>query len=205
MTIEIALAFVAALLVWVLIPGPAVLMIVGRSLASGFVPALSLIAGILLGDIFYMLIVLFGLAAVGQILGEFFIVVRILGALYLIYLGVSLWLKEPDISLSRQAAGRPDGWNSFLAGFGITLGNPKAILFHLGFLPAFFDLSTIGVVDAVLIMAIFLVILGGALTTYAYVASKARNAFSDPRKMRLLNRGAGTLLIGVGTVVLVKR
>ena len=205
MTIEIALAFVAALLVWVLMPGPAVLMIVGRSLASGFVPTLSLIAGILLGDVFYMLIVLFGLAAVGQILGEFFVVVRILGALYLIYLGVSLWLKEPDISLSGQAAGKPDGWKSFLAGFGITLGNPKAILFHLGFLPAFFDLSTIGVVDAVLIIAIFLTILGGALTTYAYVASRARKAFMDPRKMRLLNRGAGTLLIGVGTVVLVRR
>jgi threonine/homoserine/homoserine lactone efflux protein len=205
MTIETALAFVAALLVWIVIPGPAILMIVGRSLSSGFAATLSLIAGILLGDIFYILIVLFGLAAIGQILGEFFFIVRILGALYLIYLGITLWFKEPEVPLSARIGGSRDGWKSFLAGFGITLGNPKAILFHLGFLPAFFDLSTIGVVDAFAIIAIFLTVLGGALTGYAYLASRARAAFQDPRKMRILNRGSGALLVGVGTAILVKR
>jgi threonine/homoserine/homoserine lactone efflux protein len=205
MTFELALAFVAALFVWVLIPGPAILMIVGRTLSSGFLGTLSLIAGILLGDVFYILIVLFGLAAVGQMLGEFFFVVRILGALYLIYLGISLWFKDPAIPASGDSTGKPDGVRSFLAGFGITLGNPKAMLFHLGFLPVFFDLSATGVIDAVLIIAIFLSVLGGALAAYAFAASKARSAFRDPRNMRLLNRGAGALLVGVGTAVLVKR
>ena len=67
---ETALAFTAALLVWVLIPGPAILMVVGRSLSSGFRSTVGLILGILLGDVFYILLVFMGLAALGQILGD---------------------------------------------------------------------------------------------------------------------------------------
>ena len=60
MNFESAVAFTAALLVWVIIPGPAILAIVGRSVTSGFRSALKLIAGILLGDLFYISIALFG-------------------------------------------------------------------------------------------------------------------------------------------------
>lgn len=200
---ETALAFAAALLVWVLIPGPAILMVVGRSLSSGFRSTVGLILGILLGDVFYILLVFMGLAALGQILGEFFIVVRILAAIYLIYLGVSLWRKAPTALAARPAPG--DSVKSFATGFGITLGNPKAILFHLGFLPTFFDLQSLSVLDGLMIIGLFLTVLGTALVTYAYAASRAARFFKTPGTMRLLNRTSGTLLIGAGAAVLLKR
>jgi threonine/homoserine/homoserine lactone efflux protein len=163
-----------ALLLWVLIPGPAVLAIVGRSMTSGFTPALKLIAGILLGDLFYLCIALFGLAAIGKIMGEFFIIIRMAGAAYLIFLGVGLWLKGTRMDDSASLGKRPDGCKSLLAGFGITLGNPKAILFHLGFLPAFFDLSAVTASDSVLIITMFMAVLGTSLSAYAYLGSRVR-------------------------------
>ncbi len=205
MTVESAFAFIGALVIWTLIPGPAIFMVIGRSLGFGFASTLSLVAGILLGDVVYILFALFGLSAIGHLLGDFFFLVRILGAVYLIYLGVSLWRAKVDPLQTTQGVASPDLLKSFIAGFGITLGNPKAVLFHLGFLPVFFDLSAIGVVDAILIIAIFLGVLASALLGYAFLASKARALFTDARKRRLLNRGAGTLLVGTGVAVLVKR
>ena len=204
MTLESSLTFSLALLVWVAIPGPAILAIVARSLTKGLRPALRLIVGIMLGDLFYISIVLLGMAAAGQALGRFFVVVRLLGAAYLVYLGLRLWLKNPQPVRADQVQDT-DRYKSFLTGFSLTLGNPKAILFHLGFLPTFFDLSRIGPLDALLIILNFLVILGTSLTLYALAASRARRFFGEGRKLRLLNRGAGTLMIGAGIAVAVKR
>jgi threonine/homoserine/homoserine lactone efflux protein len=204
MTLEAALAFVAALLLWVLIPGPAIFMVVGRSLSSGFRSTVCLIGGILLGDLFYISLVFLGLAALGQVLGEFFVVVRILAAIYLIYLGISLWRKDPRTPFAATAT-PGDTLKSFFTGFGITLGNPKAILFHLGFLPTFFDLPSLSVLDALAIMGIFVAVLGTVFIVYAFAASRAGSLFNNPFRMRILNRSSGVMLIGVGTAVLLKR
>jgi len=203
-TLESALTFVAALLLWIVIPGPAILMVVGRSLSNGFRSTLHLIAGILLGDIVYMSLVFLGLAALGEVLGEFFVVVRVLAAAYLIHLGISLWRRKSDTLASPDAA-PGDALRSFITGFGITLGNPKAILFHLGFLPTFFDLSALSFTEAVLVMGLFVTVLGSAFAAYAYLACRAARFFRDPARIRLLDRASGTMLIGAGTVVLAKQ
>ena len=205
MTYESAIAFSLALLIWVLIPGPAIFAIVGRSLTTGLKSSLKLIVGILLGDLFYITIVLFGMAAIGKILGDLFYVIRMIGASYLIFFGLRLWFKNSKFNNCVPNDEKPDHYKTFLAGFSITLGNPKAILFHLGFLPTFFNLSVINILDAFLIILIFVVVLGSSLTSYAYAASKARLFFKDQRKIRILNRGAGTILIGSGIAVASKK
>jgi len=205
MTIELAITFFLALLIWVIIPCPAIFAIVGRSLTTGFKSALKLIAGILLGDIFYISIVLFGMAAIGKILGDLFFVIRMMGASYLVFLGLRLWFKDSKLKYSVPTGEKPDRYKSFLAGFSITLGNPKAILFHMGFLPTFFNLTVISVLDAFLIILIFMTVLGSSLTIYAYAASKARLFFRDQRKIRILNRSAGAILIGAGIAVATKK
>lgn len=205
MTLESAIAFVSALLVWVLIPGPAVLAIVGRSLTTGLKPALKLILGILLGDLFYLSIALFGLAAIGKALGEFFVAVRVLGGCYLVFLGIRLWMTEPAEISARPADSGPDRFRSLFTGLGITLGNPKAILFHLGFLPTFFDLAALTAWDALSIILIFMAVLGASLATYAMAASRARAFFTDRRKIRMVNRGAGALFIGAGVAVATRK
>ncbi len=205
MTIESMLAFVLALLAWVVIPGPAIFAIVGRSLTTDLRSALLLIGGILLGDIFYMSIVLFGLAAIGQILGDIFQVVRLVGAIYLVFLGTKMWLRDSKSMQPEIVESKTDKYKNFLTGVSITLGNPKAIIFHMGFLPTFFDLTAISVLNALQIIVTFVIVLGGSLTMYAYGASKARNFFRDEQRMRILNRGAGTILIGAGVAIATKK
>lgn len=161
MTLEVALAFIGTLLVLVLAPGPAIFMVAGRSLTSGFRSTFSLISGILLGDLFYIAMVFTGLAALGQVLGDFFVVVRIQAAVFLIYWGISLWRKDPHKQPSGAAAADSgDALMSFLTGFGVTLGNPTAILFHLGFLSTFFDLPALSLLDVFTIMVIFVAAIG---------------------------------------------
>lgn len=205
MTAESTLAYLAALLLWVCIPGPAVMAIAARSMSGGLRPAFKLMAGILLGDLFYLCLALFGLAAIGKMMGEFFYIVRMAGAAYLIFLGVGLWLKDTRLDDSQLVGKRPDGLKSLLAGFGLTLGNPKAILFHLGFLPTFFDLSQITLLDAGAIILIFMLVLSSSLSAYAYAAFRAGTLFRGPRALRLLNRTSGTILIGAGVAVAAKR
>ena len=205
MTLESVLAFALALLVWVFIPGPAIFAIAGRSLTAGMKPTLVFISGIMLGDVFYMSVALFGMAAIGRVLGDFFYLVRLFGAAYLIFLGAKLWLSAPNLHHGSASNKPADQLKSFLSGFSLTLGNPKAILFHLGFLPTFFDLATIRIWDGFVIILIFLTILGTSLSLYAYGASRARLFFSDAKKIRILNRGAGAILMGTGIVLITRK
>ena len=199
------LSFCGAFLIWVLLPGPAIFAIIANSLTHGFRSSVHLILGILLGDVFYMSLVLVGMTAIGRILGNIFIVIRFAGAFYLIYLGIRLWYKPTDSAGALPSDMDASRLKSFFSGFSITLGNPKAILFHLGFLPTFFNLATITPMDGVMIISVFLVVLGTCLSTYALAATKARALFKDPRKIRLMNRGAGTVLVGTGVVLLARK
>ena len=205
MSPESVLNFLFALLVWVMIPGPAVFAIVGKSLTTGLPSALKLIAGILLGDILYICIALFGLAAIGKLFGDFFVMIRMLGASYLIFLGIRLWVKTPRVPGEKGSIERPDTYQSFLTGFSITLGNPKAILFHLGFLPTFFNLAEIRLWDACLIILIFVLVLGCTLSAYAVAAGRARSLIRDHKKMGIVNRCSGTVLIGAGIAIATKK
>ena len=205
MSTESIITFCCALLIWVVIPGPAILAIVANSLTSGLKSSLYLIGGILLGDVFYITLVLIGMTAIGKFLGEFFVFVRFAGALYLIFLGLSLWFKDTNSVSSTSPKESRDEYKNFLTGFSITLGNPKAILFHLGFLPTFFDLSAITFVDAFLIIFVFLTVLGTSLSIYALIAVKVKSFVKDRQKIRLLNRGVGTVFIGTGVALATKQ
>lgn len=96
---------------------------------------------------------------------------------------------------------RPGMWAGFVAGLVVILGNPKAILFYMGFLPGFFDLSSLTVSDIVAICAISAVIpLVGNLILGASV-SAVRKIMTSPKALRRMNISAGSLLIFVALVL----
>ena len=78
-------------------------------------------------------------------------------------------------------------------------------LFHLGFLPTFFDLTVIGCLDALVIIAVFMTVLGMSFFCYAFTASRARRIFRSKRALKILNRTSGSLLIGTGIAVAARR
>jgi len=118
-------------------PGPGVFATVARALASGFRPALAVIGGIVLGDIIFLLFAAFGLSMVARALGNLFFIVKLCGGAYLIWLGIRIWLKDPEPISDTPDTDRRSRWGNFVSGLVITLSNPKVILFYCGFLPTF--------------------------------------------------------------------
>ena len=94
--------------------------------------------------------------------------------------------------------------SSFLAGLLITLGDQKAILFYLGFFPAFVDLARMTFADTLIIIAIAAVSVGGAKLVYAWLAASAGELFVNTHAVRGLNLLAAAVMIAVGGALLLK-
>ncbi|MEN8198815.1 MAG: LysE family translocator [Thermodesulfobacteriota bacterium] len=184
-------------------PGPGVFATVARALASGFSHAAVLVLGIVLGDLIFLLLAIYGLSAIADLLGNFFTLVKCVGGLYLIWLGIQIWRTPaaPD-----QVTGTVElSWKkNFSSGLIITLANPKVILFYLGFLPAFVELSALTTMDVLLIAAVVVVVLSSVLLSYAWAASQTGRFFKTQSSFRLLNRCAGGTMVTVGCAILLK-
>ena len=185
-------------------PGPGVFATVARALASGFRPALAVIGGIVLGDIIYLLFAAFGLSMVARALGNLFFIVKICGGAYLIWLGIKIWLQDPEPLCDTPDDDRRCRWGNFISGLVITLSNPKVILFYCGFLPTFLDLSTLTALDLAIVVGIISTVLIGVLGSYAYLASRARKMFTRKRSVRRLNRAAGGVMVAAGVAIAVR-
>lgn len=182
-------------------PGPGVFATLARALTSGFSHAAVVVAGIVLGDLVFLLLAIYGLAVIADILGNFFAIVRYVGGIYLIWLGYKMWTSKPE-QPEIQGINELSWKANFLSGFVITLGNPKVILFYLGFLPTFLNLSSLTYFDVFIAATVVSVVLGSVLLGYAFAAARARHLFKSPRAMKILNRSSGGVMMATGSVLL---
>jgi threonine/homoserine/homoserine lactone efflux protein len=200
---SILAAFALALAIAVALPGPGIFAVVSCALGRGLRDALALIGGLIVGDLIYFYLAVLGMAALARSMGEFFIVVKFAGAAYLIWLGVKLWREKPadPAAVDRPEAAPRDYRRSLLAGFMVTISNPKTIAFYAGLLPTFIDLEKLSAADAAAMGVIVILIVGLIPAAYAVAAAGSRRFFHSPARMRLMNRTAGTMLIGSGVTV----
>ena len=194
-------AFCVTYLLAVAIPGPGVTAVIARALAHGTRGAPAFIAGFLVGDLIWFAGATAGLAALAQTAQTAFLVVRYVGAAYLLYLAYRIWTApvQPLEVDSRQASQRP--LRLFLGSLSLTMGNPKPMIFFVALLPAVIHLQTLHLVDYVLISVAVIFILPLVLGMYSLVASRARRFFQKDSSIRLLNRGAGAAMAGAAVVV----
>jgi threonine/homoserine/homoserine lactone efflux protein len=203
-TIPSSLALGLSMLALAVTPGPGVFVTTSRALSSGMQSALVVIAGIVTGDVIYLLLAVFGLTMIASVLGELFIAVRIIGGLYLAWLGIRLWLKEPAASFSVAPTETPLS-TDYVSGLVITLSNPKVILFYGGFLPTFMDLSALSALDVLAVLAIVAGVLSSVMVCYALSATRVRGLITTQRTARRLDRVAGSAMIATGAMVLAPR
>ena len=200
MTLLSTLSFALAMLILAASPGPGVFATVAWSLSCGFRPALAVVAGIILGNIIFLLFAIFGLAILAQTLGDFFIIIKLLGGGYLIWQGIKIFFNDTRLTDSKEKVASSKS-RHFLSGLFITLGNPKVILFYCGFLPTFVSLSTLTLADFLIIIAVIATVLAAVLGTYAWLASSARQLLKTPRQMKRLNRTAGGVMVTAGVII----
>ncbi|MBC8440352.1 MAG: LysE family translocator [Deltaproteobacteria bacterium] len=184
-------------------PGPGVFATISRSLASGFVPSLAVIAGIVTGDIIFLLFAIMGMSVIAQAMGNFFVVIKIVGAAYLIFIGIKIWRSKP-VQVQEIKGGKNKNYGNFLSGLFITLSNPKVILFYCGFLPTFMDLSSLGPIDICIVAITISIVLSSVLIFYAYLANQARVFFSSTGSVKRLYRTAGGVMIVAGVAIAAK-
>lgn len=198
MTWESALSFFIAVLIFGVTPGPGVFAILARSLVQGAKSCFMLALGMTISDILYLVAACFGLAVIATQWGEAFTVVRIIGAIYLVYLGWKMWHAPLDLDTTENKVSASGPVFSFIQGFLISASNPKVILFYIAFLPTFMDLSALSGADIFLAAALTLVALMLGLMMIAVFAAKARRFFRSDNAVKKLNQSAGSIMVAAG-------
>ena len=193
-------AFTIAYSIAVIVPGPGVAAVVARALGGGFRGAFPMILGIMVGDLVYFMFAIFGLAAVAALFGPVFIIVRFAGAAYLLYVAYKFWTARPGSEQMKPK--NEDGWRTFLAGFSLTMGNPKTIVFFLAILPTVVPLNQMSPIAFAELTAIVVIMLLIICSAYAWLASAAREMFRSDRVIGRLNKTAGAMMATAAGLVI---
>jgi threonine/homoserine/homoserine lactone efflux protein len=203
MSIDSLFALFGAMIILAIVPGPAVFAIIARSFSSGKLQAFYMTVGIVLGDYIFIVLALFGLSALAEVMGTAFFIIKYLSAAYLIWLGIQL-LRTKANAIHIEASKDSSLISNLLTGLFITLGNPKAIIFYVGFFPAFINVNEVTFYDTSLIMLAATLAFGSVNMCYSLLAVKAKNTFKSPNATTVINKTAGTIMVSTGALVAIK-
>ncbi|MCM2453885.1 LysE family translocator [Rhizobium sp. CG4] len=204
MPFENWIAFAAASIVMLAIPGPTILLVISYALGHGRKAGTATVAGVALGDFTAMTASMLGLGALLATSAALFTVLKWVGAAYLIYLGIKLW-RAPVIggdASQGDVTGKERPMRIFLHTYIVTALNPKSIVFFVAFLPQFLVPALPWLPQMVIFETTFLVLAIINAALYGLLASAARNTIRKPSVQKVVNRTGGSLLIGAGLLTL---
>lgn len=205
MTIELWLAFVAASVVLLIIPGPTILSVISYSVAHGRRANVPLVAAVALGDSTALALSLLGLGALLATSAFWFTVVKWVGGLYLLWLGIKL-LRAGASPLVADAPPVPvSRWRLFANTWLVTALNPKGMVFFVAFLPQFLRADAPTAPQLWVLAITFVVLATINATLYAVFAAAARRLLASPRAQRRFNLAGGGLLSVAGLWALTVR
>jgi len=204
MAVEASVSFFIAVFIFGITPGPGVFAIVAKALLLGPRSCMMLSLGMTISDMLYLIAACLGLAAIASNWGEVFLVVRILGAVYLMYLGWKMWTAPINLDPITTIQNNSNALMDFSQGFMISASNPKVILFYIAFLPTFIDLTVLGAADIAWVSFLTLISLMLGLSAIAWFAGTARTFFENEKGAKGLNRSAGAIMMLAGVFLLLK-
>jgi threonine/homoserine/homoserine lactone efflux protein len=186
-------------------PSASVALVVTRSATLGIANGLAVSAGIVLGDLAFIILAIFGLSVVAEIMGSLFMVIKVLGGLYLLWLGHSLLIAKNSIKITVKNSNNQSSLvASLLAGFILTLGDVKAIIFYASLLPIFIDLSAVKVTEILVVIFITILSVGGVKAIYAVFSNKVAAYAQNMKMENAARKTAGGLMVGAGSYLIVK-
>lgn len=204
---EALVTFALASFLLVVIPGPTVLTVVGQSLAHGRPVALSAVAGVALGDVTAATLSVVGVGALLSTSAAIFTVLKLLGAAYLIYIGIKMWttpITPPDTEVLVTGS-KPPRLKVLRDAFLVTVFNPKGIIFFVAFLPQFIRPNEPYAPQAAMLVATFTLV--AAINTYGYslLANGARDMIRKPRILKIVTRTGASALVMAGFATMLAR
>lgn len=201
---ELYVSYIAACLAMLVTPGPMVSLIVANSLKHGTRAGILNLLGSQTGQAVMLAILLLGLKPVMVLVGDWFDWIRIIGAVYLVYLGLKMLL-APESRAFGGSTTQPRRGGFFWQGLGVSLANPKLLLFFGAFIPQFIDTARPVegqvLVLVVTFMALAMLIDGG----YAVLAGQAGTWLTGRRRLWMSRISGGILIAGGIWLALLRR
>ena len=184
------------------VPGPVWVALLARALSGGFAAAWPLALGVTLGDLLWPAFAIFGMGWVLSVYGEALQILRWIAAATFAVMGALLIAKSGTLMSADSKLTRPGRLAGLMTGVAAVVGNPKAILFYMTVLPAFFgDLSRLTTVDIASILAVSVAVPLVGNLGLAMFLDRARVLLSNPARVQMLNRISGGLLILVACAI----
>lgn len=193
--------YAGAMFLLFITPGPVWVALTARALSGGFGAAVPLAVGVALGDLIWPLAAIFGLSWILSLYGDFLGLMRWVAVGVFLLMGAQLIRHAGQRPSTDGRLTRPGLWAGFAAGLAAVIANPKAILFYMGVLPGFFDLTRITGADIAAILAVSCLIpmLGNLMLSL--LIDRTRALLRSPAALAATNRIAGILLIVVAGVI----
>ena len=197
---ELAL-YAGALVLLFITPGPVWVALGARALSGGFAAAWPLAVGVSLGDALWPLAAILGLNWIVAVWGDVLGLMRWVAVAMFLGMGWALWRKAGRALAADSRLTRPGAWAGFAAGVAAILANPKAILFYMGLLPTFFDLSRVTSADIAAIVALSMLLPMVGNLIVALSIDRVRATLTSAAARRRIDRVAGGLMIAAGIVI----
>lgn len=198
MSFELWITFFIACVAILAAPGPTVMIVVSYALGQGRSSGWATVPGVALGDFTAMTVSLLGAGALLAASATLFTGLKLLGAAYLVWLGIKMWRADPVIDPSdtaeRAATRKTMFWNAYV----VTALNPKGIVFFVAFVPQFVDPTAPVFMQFVILEATFVGLATLNVAIWAVLAGHLRAKFKKPETVRRVNRVGAGFLIGAG-------
>ncbi|WP_380182443.1 LysE family translocator [Kalamiella sp. sgz302252] len=197
------LSYIAALGLAAAIPGPGMTALVARSVSSGAVTGFTMLTGLILGDLIYLSIAVFGLAVIAHSFTPLFTLINWAAAIYLCWLAWQFWKYNPQAIDIDRRADRKELFSAWFSGLTITLGNPKTIAFYLAILPLVMSLDNVSLQTwGMMLVPLTILVLLAVGAIFILAALRIRHFLTSAHAQKILFRSAGAimLLAAVGMV-----
>lgn len=192
------MVFIPTFIAVSLTPGMCMTLAMSLGMSVGLKRALWMMAGELIGVALVAIASVVGVAVVMLQFPQFFVILKLVGGLYLIYLGVQLWRSRGKMAVCTATQGGISRKALALQGFVTAVANPKGWAFFIALLPPFIDASKPLVMQLFILIGIILSIEFLSLLLYALGGSSLRKLLQQERHVKTLNKIAGVLMMGVG-------
>lgn len=196
MPLDLWLTFVAASTLLLMIPGPTVLLVLSYALSKGRPVAVASAAGVALGDLIAMTASLLGLGAIVLASATAFTVLKWVGAVYLVWLGIKLIRSAPTEGLTPPRDVTAKGVFGHAAT--VTALNPKSIAFFISFVPQFIRPEAPLLPQFAILIATFVALAAVNALVFALLADRMRRLIAKPSVLAWVTRMGGATLIGMG-------
>nr|WP_321981679.1 LysE family translocator [uncultured Cohaesibacter sp.] len=204
MSLSSLLLYAGTLFLVASVPGPSITALVARVLSNGYRDVLPFVMAMWLGEAIWLSLAIGGLSVVAATFASVFVAIKWLGCAYLAYMAYKMWFTRHEEASDEALPNRKSGLGMFFAGFAVTMGNPKIMLFYAALLPTLIDLGSVSTVGWFELLVTMLLTLATVDLGWIFFANKARRLLRSPRAVRIANRAGAVAMAGAAAAIVSK-